>query len=81
MQTKNEAVEETERMVGIYAEFAENWMAMPVLQGVKSPNERFAGAIETYCIEALMQDGKALQAGTSHFLGTKFRKKLSMYNM
>ncbi len=72
--TKNEAVEETERMVGIYAEFAENWMAMPVLQGVKSPNERFAGAIETYCIEALMQDGKALQAGTSHFLGQNFAK-------
>jgi len=61
-------------MVGIYAEFAENWMAMPVLQGVKSPNERFAGAIETYCIEALMQDGKALQAGTSHFLGQNFAK-------
>jgi len=72
--TKNEAVEETERMVGIYAEFAESWMAMPVLQGVKSPNERFAGAIETYCIEALMQDGKALQAGTSHFLGQNFAK-------
>jgi len=72
--TKDEAVEETERMVGVYAEFAEKWMAMPVLQGVKSPNERFAGAIETYCIEALMQDGKALQAGTSHFLGQNFAK-------
>ena len=72
--TKNEAVEETEKMVGVYADFAENWMGMPVLQGVKSPNERFAGAIETYCIEALMQDGKALQAGTSHFLGQNFAK-------
>jgi len=72
--TKSEAIEETEKMVGVYAGFAENWMAMPVLQGVKSPNERFAGAIETYCIEALMQDGKALQAGTSHFLGQNFAK-------
>ena len=72
--TKKEAIEETERMVGVYADFAENWMGMPVLQGVKSPNERFAGAIETYCIEALMQDGKALQAGTSHFLGQNFAK-------
>lgn len=72
--TKLEAIEETERMLGVYADFAENWMAMPVLKGLKSPNERFAGALETYCIEALMQDGKALQAGTSHFLGQNFAK-------
>jgi len=72
--TKEEAIEETERMLGVYADFAENWMAMPVLKGFKSPNERFAGAVETYCIEALMQDGKALQAGTSHFLGQNFAK-------
>lgn len=72
--TKKEAIEETERMLGVYADFAENWMAMPVLKGFKSPNERFAGALETYCIEALMQDGKALQAGTSHFLGQNFAK-------
>jgi prolyl-tRNA synthetase len=61
-------------MLDVYAEFAENWMAMPVIKGVKSANERFAGAIDTYCIEALMQDGKALQAGTSHFLGQNFAK-------
>ncbi|NQU86280.1 MAG: proline--tRNA ligase [Mariniphaga sp.] len=72
--TKEEAVEETEKILNIYADFAENWMAVPVLRGTKSPNERFAGAIETYCIEALMQDGKALQAGTSHFLGQNFAK-------
>ncbi len=72
--TSEEAVEETERMLEVYADFAENWMALPVLRGTKSPNERFAGAIETYCIEALMQDGKALQAGTSHFLGQNFAK-------
>jgi len=72
--TKEEAIKETEQMLNIYAEFAENWMAIPVLKGTKSPNERFAGAIETYCIEALMQDGKALQAGTSHFLGQNFAK-------
>ena len=72
--TEQEAMEETEKILHIYADFAENWMAMPVLQGTKSPNERFAGAIETYCIEALMQDGKALQAGTSHFLGQNFAK-------
>jgi prolyl-tRNA synthetase len=72
--TMEEAVAEAEQMLRIYAEFAEEWMAMPVLQGVKSPNERFAGAVETYCIEALMQDGKALQAGTSHFLGQNFAK-------
>ncbi|HHN47393.1 MAG TPA: proline--tRNA ligase [Bacteroidales bacterium] len=72
--TRQEAIEETERMLGVYAEFAEKWMALPVLKGFKSPNERFAGALETYCIEALMQDGKALQAGTSHFLGQNFAK-------
>lgn len=72
--TRQEAIEETERMLEVYADFAENWMAMPVLKGFKSPNERFAGALETYCIEALMQDGKALQAGTSHFLGQNFAK-------
>lgn len=72
--TKEEAVEEAERMLGVYADFAENWMAMPVIKGLKTANERFAGADETYCIEALMQDGKALQAGTSHFLGQNFAK-------
>jgi prolyl-tRNA synthetase len=72
--TSEEAIEETKRMLDVYANFAENWMAIPVLKGVKSPNERFAGAIETFCIEALMQDGKALQAGTSHFLGQNFAK-------
>lgn len=72
--TQAEAVEEAEKMLDVYADFAENWMAIPVLKGVKSANERFAGAIETYCIEALMQDGKALQAGTSHFLGQNFAK-------
>jgi len=72
--THQEAVEEAEQMLRVYAEFAETYMAMPVLTGVKSPNERFAGAVETYCIEALMQDGKALQAGTSHFLGQNFAK-------
>jgi len=72
--TETEAIEEAERMLGVYASFAEDWMAMPVLKGVKSANERFAGAVETYCIEALMQDGKALQAGTSHFLGQNFAK-------
>ncbi len=72
--TKEEAIEETEKILDVYAEFAEEWMAMPVLKGLKSPNERFAGAVETYCIEALMQDGKALQSGTSHFLGQNFAK-------
>jgi prolyl-tRNA synthetase len=72
--TSEEAVIETEKMLGVYADFAENWMAMPVIKGIKTANERFAGAIETYCIEALMQDGKALQAGTSHFLGQNFAK-------
>lgn len=72
--TKEEAIAETEKMLDVYADFVENWMAVPVLKGVKTPNERFAGALETYCIEALMQDGKALQAGTSHFLGQNFAK-------
>ena len=69
-----EAIAETEKMLDVYAEFAEKFMAVPVIKGVKTPNERFAGAVETYCIEALMQDGKALQAGTSHFLGQNFAK-------
>src|SRR6186997_1249066 len=72
--TKEEAIEETERMLDVYADFVENFMAMPVVKGIKTPNERFAGAEDTYCIEALMQDGKALQAGTSHFLGQNFAK-------
>jgi len=72
--TKNEAVEEAELILDIYANFAENFMAMPVIKGLKTESERFAGAIETYCIEGLMQDGKALQAGTSHFLGQNFAK-------
>ncbi len=72
--TSQEAIEETQKILDIYADFAENWMAVPVLKGYKSPNERFAGAVDTYCIEALMQDGKALQAGTSHFLGQNFAK-------
>ncbi|MCC7302313.1 MAG: proline--tRNA ligase [Bacteroidia bacterium] len=72
--TQEEAIVETERMLDVYADFAENFMAMPVIKGLKTPNERFAGALETYCIEALMQDGKALQAGTSHFLGQNFAK-------
>ncbi len=72
--TKAEAVEESEKMMNVYADFAENFMAIPVIKGVKTETERFAGAEETYCIEALMQDGKALQAGTSHFLGQNFAK-------
>ncbi len=72
--TKEEAIEETEKMVRVYETFARDYMAMPVIVGLKSANERFAGALETYCIEALMQDGKALQAGTSHFLGQNFAK-------
>ena len=72
--TRQEAIEEAECMLNIYAKFAENYMAIPVIKGVKTPNERFAGAEETYCIEAMMQDGKALQAGTSHFLGQNFAK-------
>ena len=72
--TKVEAIEETTKMLDVYADFVENWMALPVIKGVKSANERFAGAEDTYCIEAMMQDGKALQAGTSHFLGQNFAK-------
>ena len=72
--TKDEAMIETKLMLDVYADFAENWMALPVIKGIKTPNERFAGAEETYCIEAMMQDGKALQAGTSHFLGQNFAK-------
>ena len=72
--TKQEAIVETEQMLDVYADFAENILALPVIKGIKTANERFAGAEETYCIEALMQDGKALQAGTSHFLGQNFAK-------
>ncbi|WP_293917791.1 MULTISPECIES: proline--tRNA ligase [unclassified Sphingobacterium] len=72
--TSQEAIEETEKMLGVYAHFAENYLAVPVVKGTKTENERFAGALDTYCIEALMQDGKALQAGTSHFLGQNFAK-------
>jgi prolyl-tRNA synthetase len=72
--TSEEAVAEADQMLQVYADFAENWMAMPVLRGKKTANERFAGALDTLCIEALMQDGKALQAGTSHFLGQNFAK-------
>jgi prolyl-tRNA synthetase len=72
--TKQEAIEEAEQMMHVYADFAENFMAIPVIKGTKTASERFAGALETYCIEALMQDGKALQAGTSHFLGQNFAK-------
>lgn len=72
--TSQEAEEETVRMLNVYAEFAEEWMALPVVKGVKTPSERFAGAVDTYTIEALMQDGKALQSGTSHFLGQNFAK-------
>ncbi len=72
--TSAEAIAETKQMLEVYADFAENWMAVPVIKGVKTPNERFAGAEDTYCIEAMMQDGKALQAGTSHFLGQNFAK-------
>ena len=72
--TEQEALEEARKMLNVYADFAEKYMAVPVLKGTKSANERFAGALETFCIEALMQDGKALQAGTSHFLGKNFAK-------
>lgn len=72
--TKEEAIAETKQMLDVYATFAEEYMAMPVIRGVKTESERFAGAVDTYCIEALMQDGKALQAGTSHFLGQNFAK-------
>ena len=76
--TEQEAIEEAERMLGVYADFAENWMAMPVIQGVKTASERFAGAVDTFTIEALMQDGKALQSGTSHFLGQNFSKSFDV---
>lgn len=76
--TREEAIEETERMLGVYATFAEEWMAMPVIQGTKTANERFAGAEDTLCIEAMMQDGKALQAGTSHFLAQNFAKSFDV---
>lgn len=72
--TEAEAIVEAEQMMNVYAEFVENYMAVPVIKGTKTESERFAGALETYCIEALMQDGKALQAGTSHFLGQNFAK-------
>jgi prolyl-tRNA synthetase len=72
--TKTEAVEEAEKMLDVYTEFTEKYMAIPVIRGKKTPSERFAGADDTYCIEAMMQDGKALQAGTSHFLGQNFAK-------
>ncbi len=72
--TEKEAIEEAEKMLKVYFDFAENYLAIPVIQGKKTPNERFAGALDTYCIEALMQDGKALQTGTSHFLGQNFAK-------
>tara|TARA_R110001583_G_scaffold262_12_gene2445 strand:+ start:2464 stop:3939 length:1476 start_codon:yes stop_codon:yes gene_type:complete len=73
-ETEKEAIEEAEQMMNVYAEFAQDHMAVPVIKGLKTESERFAGAVETYCIEALMQDGKALQAGTSHFLGQNFAK-------
>lgn len=76
--TEREAIEETERMLGVYATFAEEWIGLPVVKGLKSPNERFAGAVETYCIEGLMQDGKALQCGTSHFLGQNFARSFDV---
>jgi prolyl-tRNA synthetase len=76
--TKEEAIEETERMLNVYADFVEEYMAVPVIKGVKTASERFAGAENTYCIEALMQDGKALQAGTSHFLGQNFAKAFNV---
>ena len=72
--TKQEAIDESVQMMNVYAQFSEEFMAVPVIKGIKSESERFAGAVETYCIEALMQDGKALQAGTSHFLGQNFAK-------
>ena len=76
--TQEEAIAEAEKMLEVYADVAQNIMAIPVIKGIKSPNERFAGAIETYCIEGLMQDGKALQAGTSHFLGQNFAKSFDV---
>lgn len=79
--TKEEAVAETEQMLNVYADFVEQYMAVPVIKGIKTANERFAGAEDTYCIEALMQDGKALQAGTSHFLGQNFAKAFDVQFM
>jgi prolyl-tRNA synthetase len=79
--TKQEAIAETEQMLNVYADFVEEYMAVPVIKGVKTANERFAGAEDTYCIEALMQDGKALQAGTSHFLGQNFAKAFDVQFM
>ena len=76
--TREEAETEAQKMLKVYADFAENWMAVPVLQGVKSETERFAGALDTYTIEAMMQDGKALQSGTSHFLGQNFAKSFDV---
>ena len=76
--TKEEAEQEAQTMLKVYANFAEKWMAVPVLQGVKSETERFAGALDTYTIEAMMQDGKALQSGTSHFLGQNFAKSFDV---
>ncbi len=76
--TKDEAIEETNKMLGVYATFAEDWMALPVIKGAKTASERFAGAEDTLCIEALMQDGKALQSGTSHFLGQNFAKSFDV---
>src|SRR5688500_17198667 len=76
--TAEEAIEETKRMLEVYATFSEEFMALPVIRGVKSASERFAGAIDTYCIEGLMQDGKALQCGTSHFLGQNFAKSFDV---
>jgi prolyl-tRNA synthetase len=76
--TKQEAEQEAQKMLGVYADFVENYMAVPVLQGVKSETERFAGALDTYTIEAMMQDGKALQSGTSHFLGQNFAKSFDV---
>lgn len=76
--TKEEAVEETRKMLDVYATFSEEYLALPVIKGVKTANERFAGALDTYCIEAMMQDGKALQAGTSHFLGQNFAKAFNV---
>lgn len=73
-ETKEQALEEADKMINVYARFAQNWMALPVIMGRKTANERFAGAEETFTIEALMQDGKALQSGTSHFLGQNFAK-------
>jgi prolyl-tRNA synthetase len=76
--TEQEAVAETEQMLRVYATFAEEWIGVPVIKGIKTPNERFAGAVETYCIEGLMQDGKALQCGTSHFLGQNFARSFDV---